>query len=323
MSLELERRTAIIVALRCGSTPKEIIHFFKFPKATVYSIAKSFKESEDIEEGFLTPERKTPDRSQVRKRSADFIDHRLEAMINDDPSVPMSTLAERLNVHRTTVLHAIHEDLRCNSYVLRVRQMLSDTLKKKRLERCELLITSLKHRAVGRIRCFSDEKIFCVDAKINRQNDRWIASDPDEVPIIGITKFPAGVHVLEVMSSEGYIMPPHFFAKGQNVNKEVYLDVMQTVVKPWMTQIATGRPYLYQQDGAPAHTSNLVQNWCLENLDMLWSKEFWPPSSPDLNPSDYYLWGVLERDTKKRAHNTVDSLKAAIIQAVANLSREQ
>ncbi|QQP41715.1 Transposable element tcb1 transposase [Caligus rogercresseyi] len=47
------------------------------------------------------------------------------------------------------------------------------------------------------------------------------------------------------------------------------------------------------------------------------------PSSPDLNPCDYYLWGVLERDTNKRAHNTVDSLKAAIIQAVANLSREQ
>ncbi|QQP33091.1 Uncharacterized protein FKW44_024340, partial [Caligus rogercresseyi] len=61
MSSELERRTAII----------EIIDFFKFPKATVYSIAKSFKESEDIEEGFLTPERKTPDRSQVRKRSAE------------------------------------------------------------------------------------------------------------------------------------------------------------------------------------------------------------------------------------------------------------
>ncbi|QQP50935.1 Transposable element tcb2 transposase [Caligus rogercresseyi] len=246
MSSKLERRTAIIVALCCGRAPKEIIDFFKFPKATVYSIAKSFKESEDIEEGFLTPERKTPDRSQVRKRSADFID-RLQTMINDDPSVPMSTLAERLNVHRTTVLHAIHEDLRCNSYVLRVRQMLSDAMKKKRLERCELLITSLKHRAAGRIRFFSDEKIFCVDAKINRQNDRWIGSDPDEVPIIGRT-------------NEGHIMPPHFFAKGQNVNKEVYLDVMQTVVKPWMTQIAAGRPYLYQQDGSPAHTSNLVQN---------------------------------------------------------------
>ncbi|QQP48564.1 Uncharacterized protein FKW44_008926 [Caligus rogercresseyi] len=56
---------------------------------------------------------------------------------------------------------------------------------------------------------------------------------------------------------------------------------------------------------------------------MFWSKEFCPPSSPDLNPCDYYLWGVLERTINKRAHNTVDSLKAAIIQAVANLSREQ
>ncbi|QQP42305.1 Transposable element tcb1 transposase, partial [Caligus rogercresseyi] len=157
--------TAIIVALRCGRAPKEIIDFFKFPKATVYSIAKSFKESEYIEEGFLTPERKTPDRSQVRKRSADFID-RLQTMINDDPS---------------------------------------------------------------------------------------------------------------------------------------------TVVKPWMTQIAAGRPYLYQQNGAPAHTISTCSG----------------QSSPDLNPCDYYLWGVLERGTNKRAHNTVDSLKAAIIQAVANLSREQ
>ncbi|QQP58463.1 Uncharacterized protein FKW44_003788 [Caligus rogercresseyi] len=39
MFSELERRTAIIVALRCGRAPKEIIDLFKFPKATVYSIA--------------------------------------------------------------------------------------------------------------------------------------------------------------------------------------------------------------------------------------------------------------------------------------------
>ncbi|QQP57636.1 Uncharacterized protein FKW44_002686 [Caligus rogercresseyi] len=40
-------------------------------------------------------------------------------------------------------------------------------------------------------------------------------------------------------------------------------------------------------------------------------KEFCPPAIPDLNPCDYYLWGVLERDTNKHAPNTVDSFKAA------------
>ncbi|QQP51641.1 Uncharacterized protein FKW44_013064 [Caligus rogercresseyi] len=80
---------AIIVVLRCGRAPKEIIDFFKFPKATVYSIAKSFKESEDIEEGFLTPERKTPDRSQVKKRSCPA--RETSCLLTSLPRAKMST----------------------------------------------------------------------------------------------------------------------------------------------------------------------------------------------------------------------------------------
>ncbi|QQP31623.1 Uncharacterized protein FKW44_025281 [Caligus rogercresseyi] len=73
MSSELDRRTAIIVSLRCGRAPKEMIDFFKFPKATVYSIAKSFKGLRTSRKDPNTG-KKDPDRSQVRKRSAHFID---------------------------------------------------------------------------------------------------------------------------------------------------------------------------------------------------------------------------------------------------------
>ena len=55
--------------------------------------------------------------------------------------------------------------------------MLSGIMKARRLERCELLIT-LKHRAASRIPFFSDEKIFCVDAKTHCRNNRWICKDP-------------------------------------------------------------------------------------------------------------------------------------------------
>jgi len=48
----------------------------------------------------------------------------------------------------------------------------------------------------------------------------------------------------------------------------------------------------------------------------------WPPSSPDLNPLDYYVWGILERESNKHAHNTVDSLRTAILEAVANMDKE-
>ena len=47
--------------------------------------------------------------------------------------------------------------------------------------------------------------------------------------------------------------------------------------------------YVFMQDGAPAHRSNIVQSWLSENMDF-WPKEYWPPQSPDLNPLDYSIW---------------------------------
>ena len=86
-------------------------------------------------------------------------------------------------------------------------------MKVKRLERCELYIASLKYRAASRVRFLSDEEIRCVYAKINRQNDRWLYKDPDDVAVIGTTRFPAGTHIPEVISSGGGIVPPHFFGE--------------------------------------------------------------------------------------------------------------
>ena len=100
------------------------------------------------------------------------------------------------------------------------------------------------------------------------------------------TKFPATVMVMGVVSNQGDVMTPHILAAGLKINTEVYLDVMTTVVKPWMDEVAGGRPYIYQQDGAPAHTSIKTQDWCRENLPFFFEKEVWPPSSPDCSPLD-------------------------------------
>lgn len=54
---------------------------------------------------------------------------------------------------------------------------------------------------------------------------------------------------------------------------------------------------------------------------MFWSKEFWPPNSPDLNPLDYYVWSVIERVTNKSRHPNVTSLRTAIEAAFAGMDR--
>jgi len=52
-----------------------------------------------------------------------------------------------------------------------------------------------------------------------------------------------------------------------------------------------------------------TQDWMSENLHDHITPNMWPLSSPDLNSLDYYIWGVVERETNKHPHNTLDSLE--------------
>ena len=69
----------------------------------------------------------------------------------------------------------------------------------------------------------------------------------------------ATVMVFGMVSSEGHIMPPHIFKVGLKVNTKGYLDVMKSVVIPWCNQVASARPWVWQQDSALAHKSKETQ----------------------------------------------------------------
>ena len=89
----------------------------------------------------------------------------------------------------------------------------------------------------------------------------WIATNNRDVPRVMTTKFPATVMVFGVVSSESPIMPPHIFEVGLKVNTKVYLDVLKSVMIPWCNQVASGRPWVWQQDPALAHNSKETQAW--------------------------------------------------------------
>ena len=62
----------------------------------------------------------------------------------------------------------------------------------------------------------------------------------------------------------------------------------------WVKKTMENSGVTLQQDGATSHTAKTVQSWCKENFTVFWSKEFWPSSSPDLNPMDFGVWSMLE-----------------------------
>ena len=143
----------------------------------------------------------------------------------------------------------------------------------------------------------------------------WIAMNNRDMPRVMKTKFPATVMVFGVVSSEGHIMPPHIFEVGMKVNTKVYRDVLKSVVIPWCNQVAGARPWVWQQDSVLAHKSKETQAWLQKECYDFVPFSHWPPSSPDLNPLDYFV----ENITNMTSHNTKASLIAAIRQVLAKL----
>ena len=129
----------------------------------------------------------------------------------------------------------------------------------------------------------------------------WIAMNNRDVPTVIETHFLATVMVFGVVSSEGHIMPPHIFEVSLKVNTKVYLDILKSVVIPWCNQVAGGKPWVWQQDSAPAHKSKETQGLASEGVLRLYPSLTappptptwtWPPTTPKsawLPPSAEYL----------------------------------
>ena len=142
----------------------------------------------------------------------------------------------------------------------------------------------------------------------------WIATNNGDMLRVMKIKFPATVMVFGVVSSEGHIMPPHIFEVGLKVNTKVYLDVLKIMVVTWCNQVASGRPWVRQQDSAPAHKFKETQE-CYDFVTF----SHCPPSSPDLNPLDCFVWSYVENITNMTSHNTKARLISTIHLVFAEL----
>ena len=330
---EHQKRSAVLAALHAHRTPMEILKFLNIPKSTVYAIRKRYgaqlRRAEHEGGGGdtggqstgVSAARKT--RTGPGKKRKGPLVRAVKRIVTRNPRKSMRTIAKQVGVSPRTVRRIVHQDLGLKSYVLRVKQLLTDDMKKKRVEIGRRLLNSMKGSAKDKIRIFSDEKLFITDQKTNRRNDRFIGDSIEEVPVVMRSKHPAGVMVLGAVSSEGHVMPPHFFGPGEMVTADVYTRTLETKVKPWIESVTGDSPYVFQQDSAPAHTARRTQEWCQGNLRMVWTKDFWPPNSPDLNPMDYYLWSVVEGKVNEHPVPSRDALKRKITEVMKKMDQEE
>ena len=162
---------------------------------------------------------------------------------------------------------------------------------------------------------FSDEKLFTVAAPSNSQNDRfYVNSSVKKKEVSGARllrtrpTFSKSVMVSVAVSSLG-CSSIHFLEPGVKIDDHYYQNVvLQEMLLPEIRYIS-GDVFIFQQDGAPAHRAKATIELLKEETPDFIPPDLWPPNSPDLNPVDYSIWGILQERVYRGRLSDLEELK--------------
>ena len=100
----------------------------------------------------------------------------------------------------------------------------------------------------------------------------------------------------------------HFIEPGVKIKGQYYCDVLLTHgLLPDIVKLS--EYFIFQQDGAPAYRAKETVELLQAATPGFISPALWPPNSPDLNPVDYKVWGVMQEKVYSVSIRDVNHLR--------------
>ena len=242
------------------------------------------------------------------------------------PARSARKLSAQMGISRRTLGRVISEDLGFFPYRKRKIPLAPATAFATRVQRSKALLTRHDLQDVTNV-LFTDEKIFTIQVKHNPQNNRVYGPSFEEIPeherFIRNKLHPQQVMVWAGVSAVGKT-DLFFVEQGVKVNAQNYKkEILVKLVEPLNQTMFKGEPWVFMQDGAPAHKAKTTQSWLSSHVPGFIASHEWPPYSPDLNPMDFYVWGRLEERVNNKEHRSLEELKKFLLREWAQLDQQE
>lgn len=146
-----------------------------------------------------------------------------------------------MGVARRTIRLEVHENLGYKSFVLRNWQLLTETIKADEKRKCEALINDMKHNSAGLLRFFSYKKNFIQDQEFMQQNERYFLSRSCRSSYRHSHQMYSVSHRYGTHKQQGRCNITSVLRRRPQNPAEVYIKVLETVVKQFMDIVAARR----------------------------------------------------------------------------------
>ena len=253
----------------------------------------------------------TPKKSPGRP-SDERIDGKILQVLDEEPAASVRQIAQTTHIPATTVWNHLTHDLDYKYRTLRwVPHVLDEEKKMKRVTDSKELLGLLNKAEKDNWQFLytGDESWFFYD---NHVSKIWLADD-EEVPTVPRHDMNSKKIMICIFWNPHGIIVIDGAERGTAINSEMFIDNILTPIanseqfekaKRWH------RTFTLHMDNSRVHRSKKVktfmQDKSLHNAPQ-------PPYSPDLAPSDFYLFGYLKYKLKERQFSSVEELKQWII----------
>ena len=267
--------------------------------------------------------RKTGSGRRPLWRGAENIEN-VEQLVQSQENKPgthrsLREIAREMGMSVGTVHSIVHRELSLKCIKKRRAQELTAANRLSRLVRTRTLLHKYPKHKVGFI-WFTDEKVFTVASPRNAQNDRLYVPVMTKKKKVSASRllctrptFSKSVMVSVGVSSLG-CTDLIFIEPGVKINGSYYRDVLLSQHLLLAIRQQSGEHYVFQQDSAPSHRAHDTIALLRRETPEFIPPSLWPPNSPDLNPVDYKIWGVLQERVYQTRIRDVKHLKERLIE---------
>ena len=236
------------------------------------------------------------------------------AMVEENPRYTVREIANKLEIPRTSV----HNHLTKLGYINRLDvwlpHELTDSNKLQRISTCDLLLQ--RHNSQPFLkRLVTGDESWILYPNIQRKRSWTKGTEP-------LTVAKPSLHPKKVLLCIWWdwkgVVYYELLQQGETINSTKYccqLDNLKDAIARKRPELANRRGVVFHHDNARPHVSLLVRN---KLLSFDWDVLPHPPYSPDIAPSDYYLFLSLKNSVRGKNFNSKNDIKMYLDQYFAD-----
>lgn len=270
---------ATVISLhKAGKKPMDIFWYIKSFRVShnfMYYTIKRYKETNSLKD------RQTSGRPRSIRTIANI--KKVRERLRRNPCRTQKKLGLQTNISRVLVNRILKYDLKVKAYSQIKVHFLNERMRKLRRYHYPVLLKRHDARKI----LFTDEKIFTVGEKFNRQNNKLYVNSSKGVRASARYVFryaSSGERDGQVGSFVWWCHSASFLpTRSQRESKKLQVTFWNMLWNPCLILCFITKKEIFQQDSAPAHKAKPNQAWLRVNLPGFIAEEERPSSRPDLN----------------------------------------